>query len=253
MAYLDYLGTQRGWSCSSSEPVAELGTNESEVSRASVSAFQSEYNERFPAEYELAVAIDGVCGRKTLAAVFEVLHDELERWLAKLGTTPSALPLGRVVYLGHGDTLAGRGGEGDDPEAADRILDLIIVENLPFTDELEAAEVYESKVARWVPFEIPDEPDEWATGPFTIISDLTPEEPAEPETYTLESEDRSVVFQRVLPEDGELESGELILHFEALPTQHRYTLRVTASNGNTSVIFENLSYGELHGASPKVS
>jgi hypothetical protein len=245
MAYLDYLGTRRAWLCVSAVPVAELGTAETSTTRATVSAFQDEYNARFDG----ALLVDGVCGKKTLAAIFEVLYDEFERWLTKLGTSPAELPLERVRYAGYGATLAGRQGAGAEAEAADRIVDLVLVEGVSCSPEIGPAEIYGSKIAWRLPFELPHEPDEWATGPLTIVTDLTPDEPADPETYRL-STDGDLYFERVLPDEGTVEHGELVLHFEALPTDHRYTLVVVASNGRESLLFEGLSYSELHGASP---
>jgi hypothetical protein len=147
-----------------------------------------------------------------------------------------------VVYCGHGSTLAGR----SDDEAADRIIDVILIDRLPQSDAIDPAEVYASTVAWRLDFELPDEPDEWATGPFTLVSDLTPDEPADPETYCLRSDDESVRFEHTLPDDGEVESGELVIRYEALPTDRRYTLTVVAHSGNESAIFENLTYAALH-------
>ncbi len=249
LAYLDYLGRKRGWSCSVDASVAELGTEETSLTRSAVSAFQSDYNARFDG----SLAIDGVCGTKTLGAVFEVLYDELERWLDKLGRTPEQVPLDRVAYVGYGATLAGREGEGSAAEAADRVVDLVVIEGIEFDPDIDPAEVFTSTVARRRPLVLPKEPDEWATGPFTIVSDLTPEEPALPETYRLSSEDGAWNAERVLPDEGEVEAGELVLHFPRLPTEHRYSLVVVSNGGNESVIFENLAYGQLHDESPKLS
>jgi hypothetical protein len=173
-----------------------------------------------------------------------VLYDELERWLTKLGARLDQLPLDRVAYVGHGSELAGR----SDDEAADRIVDLFLVDELPFSSTVDPAELYESAVARRREWTVPSEPDEWATGPFTIVSDLTPDEPAEPELYRLSSTDGSVIHERTLPADGEDEAGELVLHFPALSTELRYTLVVIAADGTHSVIFEDRGYGELHGS-----
>lgn len=245
IAYLDYLGRRRGWTCSCSEPVESLGTAETKITRATVSAFQADYNSRFAG----SLLVDGVCGRKTLAAIFDVMRDELARWLAKLGADIDALPLDRVAYGGCGVSLAGRTSD----EAADRIIDVIVIEGIGFAPELDPIELYQSPVPRRLPFELPIEPDEWATGPFTIVSDLTPDEPAEPELYRLSSQDDAIVYERTLPDDGEVEAGELVLHFEALPTDHCYTLIVIAADGTQSVVFQDLSYAQLHSAAPQWS
>ncbi len=261
LAYLDYLGRRRGWTCAV-EPergVAEHGTSASEASRAAVSAFQADYNGRFAGESGDELRVDGVCGERTLAALFRVLRDEFERWLAKLGATPDQLPRERVVYLGYGSTLAGRAGEAaageepdEDPDAADRRVDVIVIEALAFDEAIGAAQLYTSETARRGRYELPHEPDEWAAGPFTIVSDLTPDEPAEPETYELRATDGSWAVERVLPEQGEVEAGELVLRFSSLPTELRYSLTVISSTGKRSVIFEDLAYGELHGRAPKL-
>lgn len=245
IVYLVYLAARRGWACSFSAQEVELGsidTQETKQTRACVSAFQAEYNARFAGDLDA----DGVCGNKTLAAVFEVLQDELQRWLAKLGTSRDALPLERVVYRGYGATLAPRQGDDAQAQAADRVVDLFVIENLPLASDVELAEVYESEVA-WRPvLEVPDEPDEWATGPFAIVSDLSPGEPHDPETYRLSSEDGSLSLDRRLPDDAVVEAGEYVVRFEALPTGHRYTLVVIAHDATRSVIFEDLGYGQLH-------
>lgn len=249
VAYLDYLGTRRAWTCVCEAPVAELSAKPSAASKATVSAFQSDYNQRFEAGE--ALAVDGVCGEKTLGAVFDVLRDELARWLDKLGTHLDALPRERIVYLGHGAELAGQSKDGEasahDDEAGDRAVEFLLYWGLAAdVDEgLDALAIYTSPVLRWREWALPDEPDEWATGPFTIVSDLTPEEPALPETYRLEGDD-GLLIERVLPDEGVVEAGELTLHYEALPTHLRYTLTVIAHSGNESVIFEGLRYGQLH-------
>jgi hypothetical protein len=245
MAYLDYLGRARGWPCACDVPVESLGTAANQHTQAAIAAFQAEYNIQFDASLD----VDGVCGEQTLRAVFDVLYDEFDLWLDKLGTSPAAVPRGRVIYAGHGPTLAGRPSAGADPEAADRVVDLILVEGTKLGDPFDPAEVYDSRVAWRLCLEFPDEPHEWATGPFTIVSDLTPDEPVETESYRLRSDDGSWDTQHVLPEHGVVESGELVLHFPELPTELRYTLTVTAHDGHESVIFESVSYGQLHARS----
>jgi hypothetical protein len=247
MAYLDYLGRARGWPCASEVPVESLDTIANQHTHAAVAAFQAEYNLQFDA----ALDVDGVCGEQTLHAIFDVLYDELDLWLDKLGCSAAAVPRGRVIYAGHGATLAGRPSDGTDPEAADRIVDLILVEvaGTKLGDPFDPAEIYDSRVAWRLRFELPDEPNEWTTGPFTIVSDLTPEEPVETEHYRLVSDDGSWDTQHLLPDDGIVEAGELVLQFPELPTGLRYTLTVTAHDGRESVIFESLSYGQLHARS----
>jgi hypothetical protein len=154
-----------------------------------------------------------------------------------------------VIYAGHGSTLAGRPSDGTDPEAADRVVDLILVDGAKLHEPFDPAEVYDSRVAWRLRFTLPDEPHEWATGPLTVVSDLTPDEPVETERYRLCSDDGSWDTQHVLPEDGILEAGELVLHFPELPTGLRYTLTVTATGGDESIVFERVPYGQLHARS----
>lgn len=245
MAYLDYLGRARSWPCACDVPIETLDTTANHHTHAAIAAFQAEYNLQFDA----AIDVDGVCGEQTLHAIFDVLYDELDLWLDKLGSSPAAVPRGRVIYAGHGATLAGRPSGSADPEAADRVVDLILVERAKLGDPFDPAEVYDSRVAWRLRLEFPDEPHEWATGPFTIVSDLTPEEPFETETYRLRSDDGSWDSEHVLPEHGTVEAGELVLHFPELPTELRYTLTVTAHDGHQSVIFESITYGQLHARS----
>jgi hypothetical protein len=245
MAYLDYLGRARSWPCACDVPIETLGTTADQHTDAAIAAFQAEYNIQFDA----ALDVDGVCGEQTLRAIFDVLYDELDLWLDKLGSSPAAVPRGRVIYAGHGSNLAGRPSGGADPEAGDRVVDLILVEGAKLNEPFDPAEVYDSRVAWRLRLEFPDEPHEWATGPFTIVSDLTPDEPALTERYRLRSDDGSWDTQHVLPEHGTVESGELVLHFPELPTELRYTLTVTAHGGHESVIFESVRYGQLHARS----
>lgn len=65
-AYFAHLSTHRGW------PISPEGSP-----GAQVQAFQGEYNTRL----EATILEDGVCGEQTLGAVFDVLRDELRRWL----------------------------------------------------------------------------------------------------------------------------------------------------------------------------
>ncbi|MBV1862271.1 MAG: hypothetical protein KUG77_27880, partial [Nannocystaceae bacterium] len=65
-AYFAHLSTHRGW------PIPVEGSPDIQVR-----AFQGEYNTRFDA----TIFEDGVCGEQTLGAVFDVVRDELHRWL----------------------------------------------------------------------------------------------------------------------------------------------------------------------------
>ena len=102
------------------------------------------------------------------------------------------------------------------------------------------------KLPRRLPFPLPHEPKAWATGPFTIVSDLSEHESFESELYRLRSEDGRVECELRIPEDAQIEAGEYVLHYPDLPTDARYTLVVVAASGNESVIFRELSYGQLH-------
>ena len=241
-AYFDYLARRRGWSCLSPAPIEELGEDPPANMGACIEAFQSDYNARF----EGSLALDGVCGRKTLGAMFEVLHDELERWLSKLGVRVEELPADRIHYLSCGAARAGAGGEGAEAERGDRVLDLFLIEGEESPEQLELERIYSSPLPRRVPLPLPHEPDEWATGPFTIVTDLNEHEEFEPETYRLQSEDERVRLELVVPNDATIEAGEHVLHYPALPTDTRYSLTVIAAGGDESEIFTGLSYAELH-------
>ncbi|NVB37671.1 hypothetical protein G6O69_07490 [Pseudenhygromyxa sp. WMMC2535] len=242
IAYLAYLGERRAWSCVCDQPPAQWRRDESEDSRALVEAFQADYNDRFDA----ALVLDGVCGPRTLAAIFAVLRDELARWLDKFGLSLGDIPLSRIVTAGYASTLAGRGGPADDPGAGDRLVELLLVERLPLDPEPELALVYDSRVPRRLELELPDEPNDWTTGPFTIVSDLTPEEPAAPERYRLSADD-GWSCETVLPDEGVVNvNGELTIRYPELSTARRYTLVVIAEDGSESEIFADLRYGQLH-------
>jgi len=250
LAYTEYLGARRAWSCARGLDVDSIGVQADTQTRESVGAFQGDYNSRFQAE----LAVDGICGGQTLGAMFEVLHDELERWLAKFGCKLGELPRERIAYRGYGETLAGRHASLDVRQAhrrgpgADRVVDLILIPDseqgvAPISPET----LYDDPSLRWATLGVPEEPDEWGTGPFTVVTDLTPDEPVDSEIYKLfATDDPSFNVAFVVPEEASEDAGELVLRYQALPTHLRYTLVVISENGTHSTIFKDVPYGRLH-------
>lgn len=82
--YFDHLSAHRAWSIPT-----ENGFG------AQVEAFQAAYNTRFGA----AILEDGVCGTQTLGAVFDVLTDELARWLPSFGLDHSDVQAAAIQFL----------------------------------------------------------------------------------------------------------------------------------------------------------
>ena len=82
--YFGHLSAHRGWSIPTENGFA-----------AQVEAFQAAYNTRFGA----AILEDGVCGTQTLGAVFDVLTDELARWLPSFGLDHSGVQTAAIQFV----------------------------------------------------------------------------------------------------------------------------------------------------------
>ena len=244
LAYLQYLGHRRGWSCPADLDVSASSHEPTPEANRAIELFQGDYNERFESE----LLVDGVCGKNTLAAVFDVLRFELERWLDKRGASPDDLPLDRVIYRGYGNKLTTAPNQSASTDADHRLVDLLLVETVADETEFDLGIVYTGALVERLDMPLPDEPDDWTTGPFTIVTDLTPDEPAEPETYRLSSEDGTLVDERVVPDDAIVEAGELVLKYPTLPTGLSYRLTVTNSEGDEALVFAGVPYGALHQA-----
>lgn len=242
LAYLEYLGSRRGWGCLPELVVAEHGTTSTAPAKQAVERFQAEYNERFDA----SIDIDGVCGSQTLGAVFSVLRFELERWLDKFGSSPDELPLDRVSYHGVGADFVDAPQLDASTDADHRIVDLLLVEPVADEQSFDLERVYLEPLAIRQPSPVPEQPDEWASGPLTIVTDLTPNEAFEPETYCFGSEDGSFAVECIVPDDATVDAGEYVLRFEALPTDMTYSLTVRTADGRRHPVFSAVPYGAFH-------
>ena len=80
LGFLDYLSEQRGWACTSAKETREQGPAAEEA----VLSFQQEFNTTF----ETSMFEDGVCGRQTLGAIFDLIVKDIELWES---TTPKGL------------------------------------------------------------------------------------------------------------------------------------------------------------------
>ena len=245
LAYLRYLRARRGWACTVGGDYASWGTEATAASESAVSAFQSEYNERF----EGSLGVDGDCGKKTLAAMFAVQLHELERWLAKFGMKREELPLERVEYAGLGSHMAGKRGK---KEAVDRVVDLILGEGEQVERLEDTRGLYEAPAFKRVYDELPDEPFDWEGGPLTIVTDLCEREAqvlGHKEIYRLSAEDGSWDEELRLPEDAHLDNGTFALRFGRLDCSKQFRLVVVDEHDDEHLVFSNRSFAELCGLS----
>lgn len=235
-AYLQYLNAMLGWGC----PIDVVDATTGPTTTKAVSAFQAEYNATFTREID----VDGVCGTQTLGALFEVMRFEWDRWLHKHGLGQAEVDAIDVRHLHAAGLPASLPGlhelEGEPG------IDLLVVPRAALGGEEPSAElVYGSTVARWEVFSVPLEPWAWQQGPYTIVTDLLPGEPAAKEVYALRSMDGEFEAKLTLPDDA-VDNGVLELEFVAVPCDKRYELRVSVHEGETYVLFSDVPYNELH-------
>lgn len=235
-AYLRYLNVMLGWGCF----VAVVDETTGAATAKAVEAFQSE----FVASFGRTIEKDGVCGKETLGAVFEVMRFEWARWLDKHGLAQADVDAVDVRFAsaaglpGALPGLAGLDGEGG--------IDLLVVPRAALGgEEPTAALVYGSTVARWDPFPVPLEPWAWQQGPYTIVTDLVRGEVVPRETYELRSMDGEFEARLTMPDDA-VDRGVLELEFVAVPCDKRYALSVTVQDGGTWELFSDVPYGALH-------
>lgn len=138
LGVLDHLSRHRGWSC----PPGEFSDDESPATKSAVGAFQAEYNQRFDA----SIHEDGVCGRQTLGAVFDVLRDEWHAWVAERQLDDATIDAADIRYLGADPAAPDtprRGVVGGAPG-----LDIFVVDATAVPDDVTAEMIYGSRLAR---------------------------------------------------------------------------------------------------------
>jgi hypothetical protein len=235
-AYLQHLNAMLGWACY----VDVVDQTKGASTAKAVKAFQAEYNDTFGR----TIAVDGICGKQTLGALFEVMRFEWDKWLFKHGLAQAEVDALDVRYLdaaGLPASLPGLAELEGEPG-----VDLLVVPRAALGGEEPTAElVYASTVVRWEAFAVPREPWAWQQGPYTIVTDLLPGEPAAKEVYTLRSMDGEHEAKLTLPDDA-VDNGVLELEFVAVPCDKRYELRVSVHEGETYVLFSDVPYNELH-------
>ncbi|MCX4247631.1 peptidoglycan-binding domain-containing protein [Paraliomyxa miuraensis] len=235
-AYLQYLNAMLGWSCA----IDVVDETRGPSTERAIAAFQQEYDDTFGR----AIDVDGICGPQTLGALFEVMRMEWNKWLLKHGLGQEDVDALDIRWLD---------GSGLDPtlpgvvELRERSgVDLLVVPRAALgADEATVELVYGSTVARYEVFDVPLEPWAWVRGPYTIVTDLLPDEPAAKEVYLLRSMDGEFETRLTLPDDA-VDTGVLELQFFALPCDKRYELRVTVHDGETYPLFSDVPYCELH-------
>lgn len=240
-AYLSYLTRERGWSC---DPGPVTPKNDG-AAQAGLEPFQREYNQRFGA----ALDVDGVCGKQTLSAVFDLLSLELDRWLEKHGLARVDLRLHPdVPVLSCGETLA------ENPklpqpasEESRRFVDLLLLSG-PVQQRLgapDAATLY-AEPLRFEELPLPDEPGAWEFGSLLVVTDLTLTDlmHGKDVRYVLRSEQGDYERELSAQEDAIDVDGAVDLRFEQVPTAGTYTL-VAHVDERESVVFEGATYAEL--------
>ena len=233
LAYIDYLGRERGFQCSAES----ISPAQSEESEAALASFQTDYNSRFGA----SIDVDGVCGEQTLAAVFAVLRFEWDRWLVKHALTEADVAAVRFEYVTATDRSFAQA-----PNESDGGIDLVVVERDALGGRpVDVASLYANEVARHLPYAVPAEPGGWQSGPYTVITDLVAGEELLPEIYNLRATDGSFAQSRILPEEA-FDNGFLELRFTDVPCDRRYRLDVEIVGVGIYEIFADLAYGDLH-------
>ncbi len=228
-AYLSYLNAMHGWRCS----VGTIDGVDDEDAASAVLSFQQEYNETF----EGSLTEDGICGEQTLGAVFDVIRDELQRWLYKHDLT--AEDLAKIEWVAAKEPL-------ESPARSGAGLDSWTLERAAFEGgEVSAQRVADSKVTAWDHYDVPPEPWSWAGGPFTIVTDLPGGEVVPQEKYTLRSTDAAFEETLSLPDDAVID-GVQTLRFHAVPCDKSYTLTVAVHGGSPSTLFSDTPYNKLH-------
>ncbi len=232
--YLRFLDDHRGWNTG----IESVDGADDDRSAVAVRGFQHECSWRYGEE----LLVDGICGLQTLGALFGVLTEEWQGWLTKHGLTVADAQQADIQYLAAPHGLQTNRGFDGSPGAA---LDLFVGEAAWMdAEELTAHSIYESEVLRLHPLRIPYE-DGWETGVYTVITDLTAGEKTEPELYVLRSTDNRYE-QRLLLPDNAVDTGLLELHYDGLPTDARFDLRVEIEDVGVFTLFEDLAYPDLH-------
>lgn len=234
-AYLQYLNVMHGWACA----IEHIDRTTGADTKAAVDAFQREYNHTF----ERSIEVDGICGKQTLGAVYEVLRDEWDKWLDKHGLEQSSVDAMDIRFESAADAEPTAQATIERPPSSG--VELLVVPRSAFDGDESVARIYESQVARVETYEVPLEPWAWARGPYTIVTDLLPSEPIAREVYTLESSDGEYRQQLALPDDA-TDTGVLELCFVALPCDKHYRLAVAVHEGGTFELFRDVPYNQLH-------
>lgn len=235
---LRYLARRRRWDC---DPGDADGLDD-EASRAAVQSFQTTYNHRFDAR----ILEDGICGRQTLGALFDVLRDELGRWMDKHGLTEAAVrlhPRSPVLDGGH-DWL----GHPRGPRPPGALVDVLLLdaERLELTGTITPADLYEHPVATIDLLPVVHEPGDWEHGQLTVVTDLGPAYVEVHERYRLLADDGSYDIELDTAIEGVLDDGAIELLFEGIPIGPTYTLTVTNAAGQTFALFSGLRYDQFH-------
>lgn len=235
-AYLQYLNAMLGWECH----VEAVNDAVDEAAERSVSAFQRQYKEEMKAD----LREDGICGTKTLEAIFRVMRFEWEKWLHKHDLSPDAIAELDLRYLDASG--ADRSLPGMTALDGEHGLDALIVESPALGGAEPTADLlYGSEIARHEEYAVPIEPWAWERGPYTIVTDLVPGEYVPKERYTLRSMDGEFETTLTLPDDA-VDAGVLELRFFAVPCDKAYELVVRVHEGERYVLFSDVPYNKLH-------
>lgn len=237
VAYLDHLSRLCGWSCAVD---LERADHEQDTKRA-IQAFQEEFNGRFDEN----ILVDGICGRQTLAAVFQVLQDELERWLEKHGLQRSHLDALRAEALDASGFELANDQLGAPARGAPGVDLLVLERDARAGKELTPELLYASSIPLLVLLPVTAEPAGWQFGTVTVVVDQPPGEVRFMESFRLRAGDGSYDETRTIPDDA-IDDGLSVLRFETVPVAASYTLEVQQGEGPWEVVIEGASYSELH-------
>lgn len=233
--YLAYLTRERGWSC---DP-GELDAKNDAAAKRGIEAFQREFNQR----RQGTLAEDGVCGRLTLGALYDVLDDELERWLAKHGLRRDHLRLADPPVLACGERHAASDRlPSPVSDETRRCVDLLLV---PTDVPIDDAVLYSGQV-EVQELALGDEPGAWERGRFLLVTDVDPKlDPPPDDRFTLRAADGS--FERTLStrDDAVRDFGGVDLVFDDVPTGARFELISEPAAGERRTLFSDVPYPAL--------
>ncbi len=206
-AYFAHIRTYRGWI------IPKEGSPETQVR-----AFQREYNARLDA----TILEDGVCGEQTLGAVFDVLSDELHRWLPAFGLGKADLMGKQLRFVAADPTGVRR------PPVSG--LDAWVFDEAQLPSAPDLALLYEDPRAELVPIHVP-----WSFEVDELVVRLRAESAEDLDGYVgVRLEQSGGSWEAEVPVvPGKVEQN---LVFNDVATDGRFTVSLVRQDGTREVL-----------------